>query len=112
MTTLQITQFFVGGFFACTYLFVEYDALVHHLGDDGQGLLAANTEDMRISSPAPTMSSAREGHGVGFLNHSSGGLYELRRTPCLENSSQAFAVWLTTLYILPLIYLFLCFFNR
>ncbi|KAJ5646845.1 hypothetical protein N7490_003217 [Penicillium lividum] len=38
--------------------------------------------------------------------------HQVERTQCLQINHQAFTVWLTALYLVPLIYLFLSFFNR
>ncbi|KAJ5759395.1 hypothetical protein N7520_006551 [Penicillium odoratum] len=38
--------------------------------------------------------------------------HQVERTKCLQNNHQAFTVWLTALYLVPLIYLFVSFFNR
>jgi hypothetical protein len=100
LTTLQITQFFLGGFIGIAYLFIEYEYLVHRPEYGSRGPSPSIAEDA-------AMLKAQEQDPQGVESR-----FEVRRTPCLMSSSQVFPVWLTIIYILPLIYLFLRFFSR
>jgi hypothetical protein len=112
LTGLQIAQFVGGCFIACSYIFIEYDAMAHLSTDYVGGAASKFNEDNGISSHARTRCSAQEESGIISNLEKVGDAFEVRRISCLENSGQAFALWLTTLYCVPLIYLFVCFSNR
>jgi hypothetical protein len=106
LTSLQILQFVVGGATACGYLFVEYDILTNRSTSHNSPVTLMNTQEE--SSPLSGMSVISEISGP-HINHQS--QFEIRRIPCLQNSGQAFAIWLSILYLLPLTYLFVRFFS-
>jgi hypothetical protein len=89
-----MTQFIVGCVICCSYYFVEYDLLIHGPGGHTGGL-----------SSTVTMPRSGKEHGIG--SH-----FQVQRVPCLKNSGEALAIWSTTLYCIPLMYLFVSFFRR
>lgn len=93
LTTMQITQFVLGGSLAMIHSFVYYAVPV-----------AANT----AQKPTP---SARVSHeaasGADFQPAK-----DLVYTPCINSSAQTLAVWLNVVYLAPLTYLFVSFFVQ
>jgi hypothetical protein len=89
LTTMQITQFLVGGSYAMLHSFVYYALPV-----------ASNaTEKSTPSSAVGSQSSTYVVDGV-----------ESVYVPCIPTSGQNFATWLNVFYLAPLTYLFMSFF--
>ncbi|PFH58267.1 hypothetical protein XA68_13936 [Ophiocordyceps unilateralis] len=120
LTTLQITQFLLGAFFATLHLFITYLAPVTVNTRDG---MPASPADSTIpvasgvfesvkqllfgpvlneSSPAITVSSVPQS---GMLTET---VYVAQ--PCIVTRGETFAIWLNTVYLAPLTYLFVSFF--
>jgi hypothetical protein len=89
LTTMQITQFLVGGSYAMLHSFVYYALPV-----------ASNaTEKSAPSAAVGSQSSTSVADGV-----------ESVYAPCIPTSGQNFATWLNVFYLAPLTYLFMSFF--
>lgn len=109
LTSLQIAQFFVGCTIACSYFFIEYDAMVYRAAgyNGGTPLTSKEADGIPFYPPTTPIVSQGFGYGSGLQDQ-----FEVQKVPCLRDSGQAFATWLCTLYYLPLIYLFVSFFRR
>lgn len=90
LTGMQITQFLLGSIVAWSYLFISYDVSI--------GPSVAVMENKREENDSRV--------GISLSRDNS------NLVPCLNNSGQVFALLLTTLYLIPLTYLFLRFFVR
>jgi hypothetical protein len=112
LTALEIAQFLVGGALIWGYLFIEYDTLIYRPGGLAGGLPSTISESKDASYSMPTAPSALEGHGVGpHLQHPRD-YFQVQRIPCIKSSGEALAVCLTTLYLIPLTYLFMGLFRH
>jgi hypothetical protein len=113
LTTMQITQFLVGGSYAMLHSFVYYAVPV-----------SSNTSDQKSapSSSVGSESSASMLDGVkdsvyGAISHffipsviQQTTYPEADIVPCIPTSGQNFATWLNVFYLAPLTYLFMSFF--
>lgn len=93
LTGIQIAQFLVGMVWSFTYLFIGYT-------------IPSNTAD-KFASNALKPAFDSENHV-----HSSVGDSRDTRIPCLSDSGEANPLFMTNIYLLPLIYLFVQFFIR
>lgn len=89
LTALQIIQLIFSDLLAALYLFISYDIPVGG----------------RINAPAITAIIAGSRVAVPAAQH-------LQEVSCIDTSGQAFAIWLSVLYLTPLIGLFIQFFYR
>ncbi|KAK3333177.1 GNS1/SUR4 family-domain-containing protein [Cercophora scortea] len=95
LTTMQITQFLVGGSYATLHSFVNYYVPV--IGGAAQ------------AAPA-TSSAAVNGSAAAIINDKTGTASARVEMPCVNTAGATFAVWLNVLYLAPLTYLFMAFF--
>ncbi|CAP68722.1 uncharacterized protein PODANS_7_6910 [Podospora anserina S mat+] len=96
LTSMQITQFLVGGSGAMIHSFIYYTIPV----------MAG--ESVSASSAAASASAAANASAglVGSIKNSFG----RQVTPCITSSGTTFAIWLNVFYLTPLTYLFVSFF--
>ncbi|KNG84171.1 hypothetical protein ANOM_008584 [Aspergillus nomiae NRRL 13137] len=93
LTGMQIAQFILGSIFAWSYIFISYDA--------------------SIWAPFASIDNKGEkNHGNESRTNISLPQDNSHLVPCLDNSGQVFALLLTTLYLIPLTFLFVRFFVR
>ncbi|KAJ1335612.1 elongation of very long chain fatty acids protein [Microdochium nivale] len=92
LTTVQISQFVIGVFWATAHSFISYTAPI-------QVPVAAATKQ---ATPSP---AAGSGSGAAVE-------YETvwRNTSCVTGAGSTFAIWVNVVYLLPLTYLFGSFF--
>ncbi|KAK0621355.1 fatty acid elongase-like protein [Bombardia bombarda] len=97
LTSLQITQFIVGGSYAMIHSFVSYTIPV-----------AASSSE---TEAAATASAAVNGSATPILHNDAKIAYTGRKeVPCVTTTGGTFAVWLNVVYLAPLTYLFVSFF--
>ncbi|KXJ94233.1 GNS1/SUR4 family-domain-containing protein [Microdochium bolleyi] len=92
LTTLQISQFVIGVFWATAHSFISYTAPI-------QVPVAAKSGSAATPSPAA-------GSGKGAVEYET----VWRDTPCVTAAGSTFAIWVNVIYLLPLTYLFVSFF--
>ncbi|RCI10309.1 hypothetical protein L249_8445, partial [Ophiocordyceps polyrhachis-furcata BCC 54312] len=122
LTTLQITQFLLGATFATAHLFVTYLAPVTMTRDGGSDM-AASAADSTIPVASGVFDSVKQLLFGPVLEESSPAVTVspalhsplLTETvyvaqPCIVTRGETFAVWLNTVYLAPLTYLFVSFF--
>lgn len=93
LTTMQITQFVLGGSLAMMHSFIYYAVPVVVNGTQ------KSTPSARASSESVS--------GADVEQHKT-----LVYTPCITSSAQNFGVWLNVVYLAPLTYLFISFFVQ
>ncbi|EIT74279.1 hypothetical protein AO1008_01624 [Aspergillus oryzae 100-8] len=93
LTGMQIAQFILGSILAWSYIFISYDA--------------------SIWPPLASINNKRE-ENRGNESRTSTLFHEdnSQLIPCLDNSGQVLALLLTTVYLIPLTFLFVRFFIR
>ncbi|KAJ5527123.1 hypothetical protein N7513_011282 [Penicillium frequentans] len=94
LTGIQIAQFLIGMVWSFTYLFMGYT-----IPSDAADKPASNASTPAFDSHASHI-------------HSSVGDSGDTRIPCLSDSGEANPLFMTNIYLLPLIYLFVQFFIR
>jgi hypothetical protein len=100
LTTLQITQFIVGCLLAWTYLFVTYDIPLKSSQVDLPG--SRNSEERTAFAERETKYFETTSlHRVNYV-----------KVTCLDTSGQAFAIWLISVYLFPLTFLFARFYLQ
>ncbi|CAG7926758.1 unnamed protein product [Penicillium olsonii] len=108
LTSLQIAQFLVGGAMGLGYLFVEYDAPVYRSANNTTASASAFKDSMgKFDYHLSTTGNFKDQIASDLQRET-----EVQRVPCLQDSGQSFPVFITVLYLLPLIYLFVSFFRR
>lgn len=95
LTSMQITQFLVGGSGAAIYSFITYSVPV--ISQTGEAASSASA-------------AAANGTSAGGAVDSVKGNYARLRTACVTSNGTNFAVWLNVFYLTPLTYLFVSFF--
>ncbi|KAK4192126.1 fatty acid elongase [Podospora australis] len=93
LTSMQITQFLVGGSGAMIYSFITYSVPV-----------ISHTEEASSSA-----SAVANGTSAGVVDPVKG-KYASQPTACVTSNGTTFAVWLNVFYLTPLTYLFVSFF--
>ena len=97
LTSMQITQFLVGGSSAMLHSFISYNLPV--------------LSGSQTGAPASSASAAANGSAAAaIVVDDVKGTYERRTMPCVTATGQTFAVWLNVVYLAPLTYLFVSFF--
>lgn len=101
LTKLQLAQFFVGWIWGYTYLFMSYkvplDVTAESINNGSMPALKSgdshedNRKDSQIKARMPTSEST---------------------VSCLSDSGEAFTIIVTSIYIIPLIYLFAQFYIK
>jgi hypothetical protein len=100
ITSVQITQFVVGVIWGWVYVFVTYD-----LGSImAEQTFANNSSELEAQLALSTPNSA---FGVG-----TGKVSANTAVSCLSDRGEALGSSMSTLYVLPLMYLFVQFFIR
>ncbi|KAM7193592.1 GNS1/SUR4 family domain containing protein [Rhypophila sp. PSN 637] len=125
LTTMQITQFLVGGSFAMAHSFVSYyiPAIVQVTEDVAKATVHAAVNGSAV--PTAALAGARA-YLFGTATHLAGAngeptevvsaidksktAYGLQAVPCVSSNAQTFAIWLNVFYLAPLTYLFVSFF--
>ncbi|KAJ6017439.1 fatty acid elongase [Penicillium sp. IBT 35674x] len=105
LTTLQIGQFLLGGAIAVCYLFIGYDISTTQVTNlEESHLVQSNYSKVQpaMGNYSGTTSSVPVAERV----------FEVQATPCLWNSGQTLALFVTLVYLAPLVYLFVSFFSR
>jgi hypothetical protein len=103
LTSLQIAQFLAGFIWGYCYIFLKYDVPLEH-----PKVIAASGSISGLQTP-----SLRSRMDYSFPtirgpdDLSSGGAIS-----CLSDSGEAFTILLTTVYVLPLLLLFVRFFIK
>ncbi|KAK4169385.1 putative fatty acid elongation protein [Cladorrhinum sp. PSN259] len=95
LTSMQITQFLVGGSGAMIHSFISYNIPV-----------GAASKTKAAASSASAV--ANSGSAPGGANVK--GAFEQETVPCITSSGTTFAIWLNVFYLAPLTYLFVAFF--
>ncbi|KAF3394030.1 hypothetical protein F1880_005284 [Penicillium rolfsii] len=99
LTKLQLAQFFVGWIWGYTYLFMSYKVP-----------LDVTTEDLKNRSmPRLDLSGSRDDIRKGSQIKMP---TSERAVSCLSDSGEAFTIIVTSIYIIPLIYLFAQFYVK
>ncbi|KAJ6001361.1 hypothetical protein N7522_006588 [Penicillium canescens] len=105
LTTLQIGQFLLGAAIAVCYLFIGYDIATSQVTNlEADRLMKSNYGKVQ-----PSMSSHPDSISSVPV---AGPVFEVQETPCLWNSGQTLALFVTLVYLAPLVYLFVSFFSR
>ena len=90
------------------YLFVEYDAPVYRSANNTTASASAFKDSMgKFDYHLSTTGNFKDQIASDLQRET-----EVQRVPCLQDSGQSFPVFITVLYLLPLIYLFVSFFRR
>ncbi|KAH7037667.1 GNS1/SUR4 family-domain-containing protein [Microdochium trichocladiopsis] len=87
LTTLQISQFVIGVFWATAHSFISYTAPVQ----------------VPVAKPAASPAAGTSGTAVEYET-------QWRDTACVTGAGSTFAIWVNVIYLLPLTYLFVSFF--
>jgi hypothetical protein len=93
LTTMQITQFLLGGSLAMMHSFVTYAVPVV------VNATQKSTPSARASSETASAADVEQ-------------VRDLVYTPCITSGAQTFGVWLNVVYLAPLTYLFMSFFVQ
>ncbi|OBT65803.1 hypothetical protein VE03_03319 [Pseudogymnoascus sp. 23342-1-I1] len=93
LTTLQISQFIIGVYYAAAHSFLSYDVPVS-------------------SSAPPPSAPISPNRRVLFTGPAGAPDQKYETVSCINTSGQTFAVWLNVFYLGPLMYLFMRFFYR
>ena len=97
LTIIQIIQLVFSDLLAALYIFISYDIPVE----------IRDTVAPKTSSPFNVQA------GFASPRYSQPSLqYRKQRVSCIDTSGQAFAAWLSVLYLSPLIWLFIRFFIQ
>ncbi|KAF4585716.1 GNS1/SUR4 family protein [Ophiocordyceps camponoti-floridani] len=123
LTTMQIIQFILGAFFATLHLFVTYLTPITVPRRDGPGMPASPTDsDIPVASGVfgsvkqllfgPVLDETSPAISMSPLQPSSSMMTETVYVaqPCIITRGETFAIWLNTIYLAPLTYLFVSFF--
>lgn len=94
LTSMQITQFLVGGSGAMIHSFISYKIPV---GAGSKTGAAASSASAVANGSAASIGSVK-------------GIFEQQTVPCITSSGTTFAIWLNVFYLAPLTYLFVAFF--
>ncbi|KAB5558611.1 fatty acid elongase-like protein [Coniochaeta sp. 2T2.1] len=97
LTSMQITQFLLGGSLAMVHSFVTYAVPVV------VNATQKSTPSARVSAEGSPANS-----GGGSVEQ----VRDLVYTPCIATGAQTFGVWLNVVYLAPLTYLFMSFFVQ
>lgn len=100
LTSMQITQFLVGGTGAMVHSFLSYT-------------IPVISSSSQTNAPASAASAAANGSVVaatGSLLDTVKDTFARQTMPCITSSGQTIAVWLNVFYLAPLTYLFVSFF--
>lgn len=103
LTTLQISQFIIGGSFAAIHLFIAY-----------LPPLSSLPAPVAAAQAAPSIWSKIAGYGSEKVEAATAGsqLLERKFVNCLSDSGEVYAILANVLYLTPLTYLFVMFFIR
>lgn len=93
LTSMQITQFLLGGSLAMIHSFVNYAVPVV------VNATQKSTPSARVSSESVSGADIEQQK-------------QLIYTPCITSAGQTFGVWLNVVYLAPLTYLFMSFFVQ
>lgn len=96
LTTLQISQFIIGVYYAAAHSFISYD-------------IPATSSSVSTPSSFPPVSENRH---VLWTGPTGAVDQKYETVSCINTSGQTFAVWLNVFYLGPLMYLFMRFFYR
>lgn len=139
LTTMQITQFIVGVFYAVIHSFVVYTVpvattVVKTRAAEAAPTAVASALDATASETAPAFldnlkqlvfgaaskvtsaaataneASTAEANAAPQFTTVEETVYEPKVVPCIDTTGQTFAIWLNVLYLAPLTYLFVKFF--
>jgi hypothetical protein len=100
LTSMQITQFLVGGSGAMIHSFLNYNIPV----------ISSSQTDAPASSASAAANNGSVVAATGSLLDTVKGTFAQQNMPCITSSGQTFAVWLNVFYLAPLTYLFVSFF--
>jgi hypothetical protein len=100
LTSMQITQFLVGGSGAMIHSFLNYTIPV----------ISSSQTDAPASSASAAANNGSVVAATGSLLDTVKGTFAQQNMPCITSSGQTFAVWLNVFYLAPLTYLFVSFF--
>jgi len=102
LTSMQITQFLVGGSLAMAHSFVHYTIPV----------IAGSKTDSASGAAASAAAGSESGRLIAVNLRDDGfqGEYTSQDMPCITNNGATVAVWLNVFYLAPLTYLFVAFF--
>ncbi|KAE8357190.1 ELO family [Aspergillus caelatus] len=106
LTSIQIIQFILGLGLGCSYLFAAYDVLLPEHNDIRKNT-TAGLSSQRENGQFTTMSPTERTTEVGSQEMAA-----YTTVHCIPDSGKAFAILLGSAYLLPLTYLFGCFFVR
>ena len=95
LTTLQISQFIIGVYYAAAHSFISYDVPSSATSSASAAPTASAQRTVLYSAPST---------GAADVNYET--------VSCINTSGQTFAVWLNVFYLGPLMYLFMRFFYR
>ncbi|OBT76271.1 hypothetical protein VF21_03336 [Pseudogymnoascus sp. 05NY08] len=96
LTTLQISQFIIGVYYAAAHSFLSYD-------------IPSTSASASSPSAFPAPSPNRK---VLYTGPAGAADQKYETVSCINTSGQTFAVWLNVFYLGPLMYLFMRFFYR
>jgi hypothetical protein len=100
LTSMQITQFLVGGSGAMIHSFLNYNIPV----------ISSSQTDAPASSASAAANNGSVVAATGSLLDTVKGTFAQQNMPCITSSGQTFAVWLNVFYLAPLTYLFVSFY--
>jgi hypothetical protein len=100
LTSMQITQFLVGGSGAMIHSFLNYNIPV----------ISSSQTDAPASSASAAANNGSVVAATGNLLSTVKDTFAQQNMPCITSSGQTFAVWLNVFYLAPLTYLFVSFF--
>ncbi|KAL2831975.1 ELO family [Aspergillus pseudoustus] len=111
MTTIQITQFLLGFVLGYSYLFVAYDVSTPDHSTPQNSTTPASFTVIPGTQPSNLTLDRNSRIWLPELQSPQQTTVKVK-LHCLQDSGKAFPILVTTIYVVPLLYMFCCFFTR
>ena len=109
LTKLQLAQFFIGWIWGYTYLFMSYRIPPHASPNSRPNASEVDSNGFRPSVNLTRLQRKEQAH----LSHARDAVNaSVDAVSCLSDSGEAFTIVVTSIYIVPLIYLFIQFYLQ
>ncbi|KAI1808432.1 GNS1/SUR4 family-domain-containing protein [Daldinia bambusicola] len=111
LTSLQISQFIIGGSVAIIHSFVSYLVPVQVEVDPAEAIAAASSISASASAtPRAGSAAAVVSSETNSTHHGASYITRYQKVDCITTPGATFAIWLNVIYLAPLTYLFASFF--
>ncbi|KAI1464681.1 GNS1/SUR4 family-domain-containing protein [Daldinia caldariorum] len=111
LTSLQISQFIIGGSVAIIHSFVSYLVPVQVEVDPAEAVAAASSISASGSAtPRAGSAAAVVSSETNSTHNGASYITRYQKVDCITTNGATFAIWLNVIYLAPLTYLFASFF--